>query len=122
VTGGLSELFVSYPHWSDGEMQELQAFRETLKAAQLVKEKVRLVREHPNCYPAQTLLCSELIELRSQVVETLAQHFVSFTENHWQLAQVLRNTCNDVLSAEIDGATDKTVKALLLQLSALNKK
>src|SRR5690242_17730716 len=104
----------------DGEAQEIQAFREILQSAQLVKDKVRLILDHPNSFPDRNLIRSELMQLRTQVLETFARNQVSFSEDHWKLAHGLKNTCSDTLTTitQSDSVTEVTIANLLNRLSS----
>lgn len=103
----------------DGQIQELQAFREMLQTAQLVKDKVRLICEHPDSFPDRKLLQSELLQLRTEMLETFARNHSAFSEQHFRTAHTLKTICKDILTeaAHQESHLAATFSNLMEQLS-----
>ena len=93
----------------EGRSKRLQSIGNMIEVSQTIKDKVKLVADHPRSFPDRELLNKELTSLQDKVSQIFAANQISIDDKAWEIAHSLKNQCIAGLQLILDPDGTSTV-------------
>ncbi len=92
----------------EGRSKRLQSIGNMIEVSQTIKDKVRLISDHPRSFPYREHLKRELTSLQDRVSQVFAANQISIDDIAWKIAHTLKNECISGLQLVIDSEAHST--------------